>query len=220
LGRVYGEGSLVPYIVILSLVFLFINLRDNKYKIAFLSNVILVYTFFSFAATKMVSFCFIVSPIIFISLGSIMENLFAFIKRKLVKRKLIQYPLILIMLLLILFGNLDMHQIAYKHTLLINPNDTDKRIEKINDALFIKSLKKQLITDDYVIFNCKPERDISIMFYTNYIAYRIPLSFENYTNLKNQKIKIAVIDNGKLSNFIKNDSTIVKIKAPDETWMN
>ncbi len=102
--------------------------------------------------------------------------------------------------------------------MLIRPDDNDKRIEKINDAIFIKSLKGKLPSEDYVIFNCKAEKNIGIMFYTNYIAYDKALNYEDYLSLKNRKIKLAIIDNQKLPAFIQNDTAIIKIKAPDNSW--
>jgi hypothetical protein len=102
--------------------------------------------------------------------------------------------------------------------MFIKPNDNDKRITKIYDAVFIKSLKNYLPSDDYVIFYCKPEKNISIMFYTPFIAYDKELSLENYQNLKSKKVNLAVIDNGKLPDYITKDISVIKIKAPDPTW--
>ncbi len=220
LETLYGAGDFVPYLVIIALLVLFRKLNNHAFKIGIFANIIFVYLFFTLAATKMVGFCYIVSPLIFLALACVIESIFALIKFKLIKNQFIHYPLILIITLFLVLGNLDLHQIAHKHTMFINPNDNDKRIEKINDAQFIKSLKEKIGSDDYVIFNCKPERDISIMFYTNFTAYRTSLTFENYRLLKQKNIKLAVIDNGKLLDFIKNDVAIIKIKAPDKSWEN
>lgn len=220
LRKVYGGGQLVPYIILLSFIFFFKKITENKYKIAFFSFIIIVYLFFTLAATKMISFCFIVSPFFFLSLASLIENCITFLKNRFLKKTVLQNLIAVSLLFTIGFENLDLYQIAYKHTLLITQNDNDKRIEKINDVRFIKTLKSKLPSEDYVIFNCKPQRNISIMFYTNFIAYDSQLGYDNYLILKKQNIKLAVIDNLKLPAFLINDTSVVKIKAPDKTWEN
>ena len=219
LRKLYGEGDLVPYFVIFTLVIFFRSVKASVYRISFFTYVAIVYVFFSLAETKMISFCFIVSPIILLSIGNIIYHLKSYIN-SLVKKQKYANSIFIVLLCFILYGNLDLHQIAYKHTMFINPNDNDKRIEKINDAIFIKSLKGKLVSEDYIIFNCKPERDISIRFYTNYIAYRVPLSYENYLLLKKNRRQIATIDDGYLPDFLLNDSSIIKLKAPDKSWIN
>ena len=218
LRKTFGAGQLVPFLILFSFIFFYKNINENKFKIAFFSYIATTYLFFSLAATKMSGFCYIVSPLIFLSLGAFIENVLTFIKIKLFKKTAFQNIFTILLLLLIAWGNLDLHKIAYKHTMLIRPDDNDKRIEKINDVIFIKSLKNILPSEDYAIFNCKAEKNIGIMFYTNNIAYDKQLGYNDYLILKNKKIKLAVIDNGKLNDFIKNDSTIIKIKAPDSSW--
>ena len=63
--------------------------------------------------------------------------------------------------------------------------------------------------------------NIAIMFYTDVkAAYHEPLSYDTYQQLKLQKIKMAVIDNGHLQEFIMNDPAVIRIKAPDASWMD
>jgi 4-amino-4-deoxy-L-arabinose transferase-like glycosyltransferase len=218
LRKVYGEGQLVPFAILFSLFFFYRSISENKFKIAFFSFLILVYSFFSLAATKMIAFCFIVSPFIFLSLAATLEKILSFVKAKLFKKDVYRNFVTTLVLSLLLWANLNLHRIAYKHTMYIKPNDNDKRIAKVYDAAFIKTLKGYLPSDDYVIFNCKPERSISVMFYTPFISYDKTLDYNTYVELKNKKVKLAVIDNGKLPVFLKNDLSVIKIKAPDPTW--
>ncbi len=102
--------------------------------------------------------------------------------------------------------------------MLVRPDDNDNRIEKLKDASFIKTLRNSLPSTDYVIFNCKAHKNIEIMFYTDYTAYDQSLTETDYDDLKNKKAKLAVIDNGKLPDFINKNNEIIKIKAPDNTW--
>lgn len=216
--KVYGGGQLVPFLILVSFIFLYKNLREFKYKIAMFSYVVIVYTFFTIASTKMIGFCYIISPIIFLSLAALIDSIFIFVKKKIFKNIILQNIFIISLLLVFVWGNLNLYNIAYKHTMQIRPDDNDNRIEKINDAIFIKSLKGKLPSEDYIILNCKAEKNIGIMFYTNYTAYDKPLNYANYIDFKNKKIKLAVIDNKKLPAYILNDSTIIKIKAPNNSW--
>lgn len=218
LNKVYGEGLLVPFVIIISLLFLFKNRSQNKFAIAFFCFIGFTYFFFTLAATKMVGFCFIVSPLIFLSLASLIYSTFEFLKRKALKTQRIQPIVITALLVLIAWGNFNLYKIAYKHTMLIRPNDNDKRIDKINEAQFIKSLPACLPSEDYVVFNCKAQKNIGIMFYTNLLAYDKALSFEEYTRLKAQGIKLATINNGKLPEYLLNDASVIKILPPDTTW--
>ncbi|MCW3070639.1 MAG: hypothetical protein JWO44_529 [Bacteroidetes bacterium] len=218
LRKIYGDGQLVPFIILISFVFLYRQLSDNKFKIAFFSYIIIVYLFFSFAATKMIGFCFIVSPFVFLSLAALIKDVLSWLKEKLFKRTAFQKSFMVIILALICWGNMNMYKITYKHTLEVKPNDNDKRADKIRDAVFIKSLKNILPSSDYIIFNCKAEKNIGIMFYTDFIAYDKPLGYNDYLKFKKENIKLAVIDNGKLPDYILNDPSVIRIKAPDPTW--
>lgn len=218
LRKTYGGGQLVPFLILVSLFFLYKNIKENKFKIAIFSFILIVYLFFSVAATKMPGFCYIISPFIFLSLASLIENTLTFLKNKLFKTIILQNIFSILLLLLIAWGNLDLYKIAYKHTMEIRPDDNDKRIEKINDAIFIKSLKNSLPSEEYVIFNCKRNKNIGIMFYTNHTAYDRLLNKEEYSDLKNKKIKMAFIDNNKLPGFVQNDTSVIKITAPNSTW--
>ena len=218
LNLLYGGGQLVPYVVLLSLFLFYKNLNQTKYKVAFFSNLIFIYLFFSLAATKMISFCFIVSPIIFLSLSTLIYKFITIINLKTQKKIIIKNSIICGVLIFISWANLNLRRIAYKHTLLITANDNDKREEKITDSKFIKSLCTILPDKDFVIFNCKKEKNIPIMFYSSFIAYDRILNNEEYNILTTKNTKIAVIDNGSLPQFILEDKTIIKIKSPNKTW--
>jgi len=219
LNKIYGEGQLVPYVILLSLFFFYKRLSENKFRVAFFSYLLIVYVFFSLAATKMLAFTFIVSPLIFLSLASFMETVLDYLKNKLFKREVFKNSFMALLMIVVAWANFNLYKIAYKHTLEIKPNDNDKRKDKINEAIFIKSLGDKLPSEDYVIFNCKAQKNIAIMFYTDCIAYDLQLDHQNYTALKNKGLKLAVINDGKLPAYLLNDASVIKIDAPDETWI-
>lgn len=219
LMKIYSEGDLIPFVIFAALVLMFRKLRSNTFRIAFFSEIVLVYTFFTLAATKMTGFCFIVSPFIFLALATLIHDVTEFLKARVIKKKMPQQACTTLLLLLIAWGNLNLYRIAYRHTLNINPGDTDKRILKIYDAAFIRSLPGYLPSGDYVLFGCKAQANIATMFYTNVIAaYHEPLTPECYQQLKAKQLKMAVIDNGRLEKCVLDDPAVIKIKAPDPTW--
>lgn len=218
LNKVYGEGLLVPFVIIIALVLLYFSIEKKTYRIAFFTYIIFVYGFFTLAATKMTGFCFVVSPLIFLALANLIEKLVVLIRTRLIKKIQVQHFIVIALLLVVSWANLNLHKIAYKHGMYIRPNDNDKRITKVYDACFIRSLKNYIPSDDYVLFNCKPQTNISVMFYTNLIAYDTNLSYAVYTELKRRNIKMAVIDNGKPEPFILNDPAVIRVKAPDQSW--
>lgn len=217
--KVYGGGQLVPFVLLLSLLFFYRSIKRGTFKIAFFIILLVVYAFFSLAATKMIGFCFIVSPLIFLSIASMIDVFLGFIKGKIIKKTSLQYIFTFSLLSLIAWANFDLHNIACKHTLL-KPNETDKRWEKIDDVLFIKSLRDKVLSKNYVLFNCKQHRNGLVMFYTDFTAYDIPLNYNNYRSLKARGVNLAIIDDNKLPDYILNDKSIIKIKARDSTWIN
>jgi 4-amino-4-deoxy-L-arabinose transferase-like glycosyltransferase len=218
LNLLYGGGQLVPFLVLFSLFVLYKSIKNTSYKLSIFPSIIFVYLFFTLAATKMISFCFIVSPFIFLALATILNKLVEFVKVKIHVNSVYKNLIIILIMLLISWANLNLYRIAYKHTLLITTNDNDKREQKIKDTQFIKSLSNLLPQKELVIFNCKKEKNIPIMFYTQFIAYDRLMNFEEYLELKNKKISCAVIDNGKLPQFLAEDPLILKVKAPDNSW--
>ncbi len=217
ISKIYGAGTLVPLLILISLFIFYKSLRNNIFRIALLSEVIIVYLFFTIAATKMVAFCFIISPIIFLALASLIEKLILYFESRVVERIILKALITSSFLSLIAWGNINLRKIAYKHTMLIRPNDNDGRLVKINDDRFIHFLANK-ITKDYIVLNCKQLQNITLMFYTGCIAYDKLPSIDEFNELKKNKYNLAAIDNGKLPIYISEDPSVLKIKAWDTTW--
>ncbi|MDF2436582.1 MAG: glycosyl transferase family 39 [Bacteroidota bacterium] len=215
LEKQYGYGDLVPIIIIISLFFFYKSIKEPKYKIAFFSMITFVYTFFTLAATKMESFCFIVSPLIFLSLASLIDIVTMYISERLPKKVFLVKIIMTLMLIIICWGNFNLYELASKHSLMVTPDDNDKREKKINDTRFIKHLTSKL-PKGYIIFNCEPERNIRIMFYSDFIAYDTQLQYDDYIRLKRQNYKLATFDLGDLPPFLVNDPAVLKIRLQEE----
>jgi len=76
LSTLFGEGALIPVIVILSLISLVFTLRNKIDRIVILAFILLPYIFFTIATTKMSNFVNIVSPLIIICIAAMFVRLF------------------------------------------------------------------------------------------------------------------------------------------------
>ncbi|PKP22451.1 MAG: hypothetical protein CVU06_09450 [Bacteroidetes bacterium HGW-Bacteroidetes-22] len=79
LSNLYGSGEAVPYILLLGLLILMKKTRLNTYRTVMISSVLIVYIFYSIAATKMTSFCLIVAPFLFLGLAALTDGALRYI---------------------------------------------------------------------------------------------------------------------------------------------
>jgi 4-amino-4-deoxy-L-arabinose transferase-like glycosyltransferase len=210
LKEIYGHGDLIPYLMIVALILLLMRIKNKTYRIVFLFNVIAVYTFYTVANTKMVPYCLIVSSIFYIALGSLLNYFFVFADL-LIKRKVVVKLIITATLLIVGFADFNYYKIHKNH--VDSPENKDTyTYEVTKDTKVIKDLPNKLDGKDYVLFNCKKMEHLAILFYTGFNAYDFIPEEETVKSLERHNIKMAFNDNGKLPEYILNDSSIVKIK--------
>ena len=199
-------GAIVPYILLLAIVFMWQYIKRKDHKIFLLSFMILPYLFFSFIATKMPAYCYFASVPVFLALGS-----FAlFFQRYIEKFK--QQGLktaIVFTLLIISWFSINLKGIAKKHTGF--DNDNLYRINKVLMTDYFRQINRT-IPKDYVIFGFPYDLEIETMFYTNNTCYNNFPSLEDYQKLKKTGIKIAVIQWDKTPPYLLNDPNVLKIK--------
>lgn len=205
----YGKWMIIP--ILISLVLLYSNIRLNSYKIFILGTVIFVYTFFSIAETKMLSFCLIVSPFIFIGISLFFVKISSLVE-KLYKSKI--YLLVIeksvFLLLCVYIFNFTMlkenHDIQVKEV-------NNYRKNKIIERSIINKLEIYLPNKNYIIFNTKYSQggNISFMFYSDYIAYRFIPTKEECKIVLNRGYKIAILDFGDIPDYLRIEQSIIKI---------
>jgi 4-amino-4-deoxy-L-arabinose transferase-like glycosyltransferase len=213
LNTIYGSGYVIPYVYLIGLILFVKSSKSNIYRVAILSAILITYIFYSAAATKMVSFCVIVSPLVFLGLGSFIDSVTSYLasKIKYVKFETIFSPIILITVCIFL---LNIPKIQKNHTDW-KPLDNCNRAVEIKEMEFIKKLKNRLGNEKYVVFNAANVRiygHIPIMFYTNYIAYEFIPNEKQIEQIESKKYKIAIYDNDQLPEYITSKNDIVKIK--------
>jgi 4-amino-4-deoxy-L-arabinose transferase len=209
---IYGSGTLVPVLLVLGLFFLVKKSTRTIFKVTILSSIIITYVFYSFAETKMIAFCLIVSPFFFLGLGSLTDSAILFIKSKIQFKKVELYFRIIVLIVICIFL-FNFKKITNYHTNW-KPNDNCNRIADLKEMAFINKLKTQLGNDNYVVFNANVRLNghIPVMFYTDYISYDFIPNEIQLNRIKKQLYKIAILDNGNLPDFLQGDKDVIKIK--------
>jgi hypothetical protein len=190
--------------------FFIAKMKSNIYRIATASAIVIVYTFFTIAATKMTSFCIIVSPFVFLGLGCLIDSAVAFISTK-IKYKQFEYIFSTLALAIVAPLVMNISKIEHYHTDKY-PNDNGFREAELQEIQRIDKLTLHLGDEKYVVFNYTHFRDVQIMFFTNYIAYDFIPTEEQIAQIKSKKYKIAILDDGALPKCIIDKNEIVKIK--------
>ncbi len=204
-------GNAFQYIIIISIVIFIFSSIKKKYKLSILGFILIVYSFFSLAATKMVSFTIIVISMIYVISAVGFSTSFKYIKSKFNNKHFnIGLRILVMFSLFILLLNIN--------TLTLKNNSWKIKAyqTKYDNTKVFKQLKYFFKENNTIFFNARPFDNIKIMFYTGDMARnKIPTKYQ-IKILKKKKAKIAVFDNGKLPNYIINDSTIAKIKS--QVW--
>lgn len=210
--NLYGSGYAVPFLLILGLFFLVKKSISKVYSVSILSSIIIIYVFYSIAATKMLSFCIIVSPFFFLGFGALVDSAINFLKIK-VKLKNTENSIRFSILIFICFLLMNISRIQNNHT---NKEPVGKYIRntELREMAFITKLSKFLGESKYVVFNTviRENDQIPVMFYTNYIAYNFIPDLKQIDRIRKKAYKIAILDTGNLPDYICNDEQIVKIK--------
>ena len=211
LKDLYGSGDAVPFILLAGLIIYLKRSTSRIYSIAIFSAIVIVYAFYSLAATKMTPFCIIVSPFGFLSLAVVTDSGISLIQRK-IKTGMFEKIIRPIILIVIAFFLINMSKIQNYHTDW-KPKDNRNRIADINQMATIKKILDSKLGDNYVVFNTdtRVNGHIAVMFYTNLTAYGFIPSESQIAKIRTQHFKVAIINTGNLPPYILNDPQIVVI---------
>jgi hypothetical protein len=200
-------GAAASFLIIPAFLAFYKKSHDKKLIAALISMVIVVYVFFTIAATKMPSFTIIVAMPVFIAFASlffyILHYINQFIKPVSLKRAIFSLSIIAIVLI-----RIDIEFLQEKHTLWKDNNHYTKMLTH-NKEIF-ESLN---LPSSTVLFNVKGRHYIEAMFYTDLPAYNFVPSFEQYQNIKSKDRAIAIFrrPNTEIPDYLTNDTTIIFI---------
>lgn len=195
-------------LTLLGFVVLFRNkLMDPKLRLSLVVNLLFTFVFFSLVATKIVTYVYLVVPIIFLLIAIAIK----FLIEK-VNRWWFAVPLIAAALFITLNP-------AYFLNYLSPSNQ--ERADRIYNASVYRNLKKHLPENVHVVMNMNSFEDVDVMFYNNDItAYHWTLTESDFQQFRAQKLPIAVFEphgNYHLSDYIINYPYlhIIKIRLRD-----
>ncbi len=236
-------GQVAAFALPIALLVLFWDIKNAAIKISYLIFVVIVYLFFTLSQTKMPAFCLIISPILFLALGNLLNRIIDYLylikvvlipKQELyltnnvqMKSKLKEFqinksliPTIeFILLLSIGLVSFNIEKLQANHTDWIK-NDLrawcNKKIVRATE--FGKSIKGKYNEEKTVIVNCYDTDDIPIMYFSGYTAYnRIP-KIEEYNFLKKNNYKIFYLDDfSPMPEYFATDTTIIFIDFSDNS---
>ncbi len=214
LKDIYGAGDAVPFILLAG-IFLFLkSVTIKSYRIAIVAGIVLTYLFFTLAATKMVSFCIIVAPFGFLAFGKLLDVLFVFLQTK-ISAKITQVLIQISLLTTACFLLMDINNIENQSAAFIKPQADHNRVGELKQIAFIKQITALYPSKKWVVFNSaiRLNGHISLMFYTDCIAYDFIPDEVQIGKIKRQAYKIAILDTGNLPEFILDDPAILKLKV-------
>lgn len=194
ISTLYGPGDLIPYILIIGLILLYFSLNRTEYRLILFSALVLVYGFFTIAATKMLAFVLIVAPVLYLGLATAIDKILFILEKKIRNETFIRLASTLIVFICV-YTAMNLTAIRESHTNL-NPLNNHNRAYKLREKAFIDSIASSDLGDKVVIFNASlnERAEIPIMFYTDYVAYaRKPTSHE-VDMLRNHKYDVYIVN--------------------------
>ncbi|HTA61503.1 MAG TPA: glycosyltransferase family 39 protein [Bacteroidia bacterium] len=208
ISKLYGEGDLVPYILLISFLFFVYDKKQSIHnKIIITTAISVIYLFFTIVQTKMTGFVAVVLPLVIIVFANFITEVLELIKNKTI------YKLVFsIVVLTITFLFFDLNMVLKRHSLTYKPdNDKKGRLENIVQTQKLKELSDLISNKNIVLFNCD-NLYIKTMYYCeNVTAYGFVPSIVECETIKNKGYKIAVLRNKILPDYIENDKSILKI---------
>lgn len=205
-------GTDFQYIIIVSLIIFLFSHVKGKYKFASLTWVIIVYAFYSFAATKMPAFTIIIAPIVYIIVAQALSNLYMWLDK--VKCKFRINSIFLKVFGIVMVFYLFFHFLNHDKLSLKNSDWNRKVYQRaLTSTQEYKKFPSIFGNEDVMFYNSRNFDKLKIMFHTDYRARAGVPSIKYISILKENNIKIVVFDNNKLPDYILTDTCIAKIKS-------
>jgi 4-amino-4-deoxy-L-arabinose transferase len=199
----YG-GILATLTILPGLWLLFKATRKKVYVTGMITFVLCVYLFFSFAATKMALFCVVVSPVIFLGLGGMID--FSTQRIKAMLPSWASTILIVAILGYLAWETMRINRIDELHS---NKNIFWRELRK--DAIINRTVARMLPSSDWLVFNTGGNNAIMFMFYNQAGAYGCYPNYDQYRMLKSQGVKMATVADQYIPDYLRNDPQIRKI---------
>jgi 4-amino-4-deoxy-L-arabinose transferase-like glycosyltransferase len=208
--KLYGVGW--PWILAFAfLIFLFVKLK-RPWRLAILSDVVIVYLFYSLAATKMDAFTLMVASLVYlvtgIALSWVLQQLTQRIKKTQVRIAVKAFLAVSILSFLFL-------QSVDKNRLNLSETPKWKKIyaQKIQTTWMIKNLPATFSGGKFYFFNMKDRNYLKLLFYTDFSGRGdLPTSSDVAALLHNGYTPV-VFDDGKLPPWLLQNHAVMKFRT-------
>lgn len=201
----YGDWSWI--LILAGMGFFIWKVKSSLFKTVCLSALGLVYTVFSIAGTKSISYVFVMNFVIFLFLAALVLGVVDLLKDRVGARGK-QISKIVFFLLSVGFGFLTLQHwhIESKHV----HGEGVPRDRKIHNTEIYRKLD-ELVPEGYVIFNCFEAQEA--MFYSERTCY-FWLGPEEYQKLKAKGVKMAAFQDHKypVPHYLKEDPEVLIIE--------
>ena len=202
LSEQYG-GRLVWILILPGLYYLFKTMRNRIYQVGLLTCLVITYAFFTLAATKTPMYCAIMSPVLFLALGAVLDKGIS-ILRGLTAMRFSSWVLAVV-LGIFAYVLLDINQIDEWHSNKLSFWKTQNM-----DAIIDKQVARKLPSKNWVVFNCGGNNATMFMFYSGNTAYGYYPDPEQYHMLKLKGIKMATFADEYIPVYLKQDPAVRK----------
>jgi 4-amino-4-deoxy-L-arabinose transferase len=193
------------YFIIASLIaFLFVEI-EKKYKIAIVSWIVIVFGFYSYAATKMPTFTTIISSLLFL----VIVAPWIHYSERFIKNINILKITRISLAVAAFYWLFSLDEIQNK------PNwKRDYWKQNYSERLVFQRINQANLSDNSYFYNFYHFGAVRFMFHTNYQARKFLPTAKDITILKKANAAIYIFDDGKLPKYILSDTSITKIKSP------
>ena len=204
----FGNASV--YFIFPAIYFLFKGIVNKQVRIFVLANIVITFLFFTLAATKIAAFCFIVSPLIFLAFGALLDftfdKLYAFLNNR------IAIFMQAICIACVCYFSMNIKQLKAQHT-EAGDSENKYRINKTVATKYYKKLGETIPPRSCVFGNPCLDCQVEMMFYagagtTAYLYY--PDSLQ-YVKVKNEQRKMFAFHSKDLPSFLEKDPNVVKL---------
>jgi 4-amino-4-deoxy-L-arabinose transferase len=207
LSKLYGDGDLVPYLLLISLFYFIYDKKQNIHnKIIITTAIVFIYIFFTLVKTKMTGFPVIVLPLVIITLANFAVEVIELIRNKMLKKAVFLVSSIAIAFL---FFNLNL--VLKSHTIEYKPNENENRLQNILQTEKIKKISSLIDNRGIVLFNCG-NLSIKTMYYCKGVtSYGYIPTVNECLLVKSKGYNLAILRSSALPEYIESDKTILKI---------
>lgn len=216
LEAIYGHGDVVPFVILVALALLWWTVKRSDTRIMLVGSVLFIYSLFTIAATKMVGYCLVVSPIIFLALANLFKQGFDWLMEKIPNNLSWAHRLLLPTVFLVLsFHLLSLERLESKHT-LAKPWSNENRAEIMERYSHMPAIKASLDGGNYVLLNTGKHYNIAFMFYYDITAYRHLPALSEINTLLESGHQVAIFESPDIPEFWKEDARIKWLKWPEK----